>query len=201
MTLTTTAMVPTIPGRPTIAYKDGATVFVCVHDAHFIAEQRKWKTRLAYNHPDAIQSRMQLQLKSSEHQFADMWAKGLSKRKCSLGHGFRETERRYQTWLARERVWYAQFGLEPPLWGKQVTHDSVGVDGDTQIASTAGIAMVFDVGTKTNAAGCPFNHRSRVRTGTLSLKQVNRDTLLGTLSPDRKLAPCDAECQGRLAEW
>jgi len=85
-------------GRPsiverTIPREDGTVVkeraYISVHDAEHIRHRSAWKKQLAWAH--------------SDHNGSDAQ--------------FRIVKAQQEHWLATERTWYAQYDLEPPLFG------------------------------------------------------------------------------------
>lgn len=73
--------------RPTAVQHEGWTVHVSVRDAYHVAERRRWLERVKVSHPDRG---------GTEEAFLSEWS-------------------RYLLWRRKERTWYAELGLVPPL--------------------------------------------------------------------------------------
>lgn len=105
------SLVQTFQGRPAVQHHEGGVVYVAIHDAYFIREQRRWKALMSHFHPDAIMLRAATSFRASA--IRKMGAEG------RLGQSFRNVKAGYETWLERERRWYSRLGMEPPGWGRR----------------------------------------------------------------------------------
>ena len=92
-------LIPVSPHRPAILQHDGWRVYVSIRDQAYHRELAVWKRKLREAHPDR-------QLTANQRIY----------HRRPTSRRFGRVRRAYACWQARERQWYAQFGLTPPSW-------------------------------------------------------------------------------------
>jgi len=86
-TVPNTALIPVYAGRPPIVVKNGVVVYISLHDQEHFRLRSKWRHRFRV-HPDTGGVR--------------------------ASASFLQVRQRYESWLAKERKWYAHYGLDLP---------------------------------------------------------------------------------------
>jgi hypothetical protein len=89
------ALIPVFKDRPATVTRDGVTTFISVHDAEFLREYRERRDRMLAVHPDRLRH-----IRPS--------------RKVN-GYQFDQLRQQLFSWYLKERTWYREFDLKPPV--------------------------------------------------------------------------------------
>jgi len=96
--------------RPASVYHRGGEVRIDIHDAMFTRTNGQFLADLQAMHPDTM----------IQHNHRRRYAFHGSRKEWT-GYGFASVMRTYKAWLAKEKKWYAVFGLLPPK-SRKVVH-------------------------------------------------------------------------------
>jgi hypothetical protein len=116
-------------GRPSSLVKDGCRIFIAVHDEFHRRMKTEYRQQLRLAHPDMTPTRPH-DIRAQAFRAHDVHtaAGGIYTRQAhtrraytirqrNTGTVFRRINEAYRRWLRAERIWYAQFGLRPPMGG------------------------------------------------------------------------------------